>query len=175
MGCSLCIVAIFGNFQNALIFPILAVFSSRYFAQNNFNVFVETVFGFFGQFSSLTQTEYFAWAIAFVLWPFLVNFQNSLIFPILAVFSSRYFAQNNFNVFVETVFGFFRQFSFLTQTEYFAWAVAFALWPFLAIFKMLSFVQYELFFQAVFYKEQLLCVCRKVFRMFQAILFFDPN
>ena len=30
MGYSLCIVAIFGHFQNALIFRILAVFSSRF-------------------------------------------------------------------------------------------------------------------------------------------------
>ena len=30
MGYSPCIVPIFGNFQNALIFPILAVFSSRF-------------------------------------------------------------------------------------------------------------------------------------------------
>ena len=31
---------------------------------------------------------------------------------------------------------------FLTQTEYFGWAITFALWPFLAIFKMLSFFEY---------------------------------
>ena len=74
MGYSLCIVAIFGHFQNALIFRILAVFWSR-FLQNNLNVFVETFFACFRQFYFLTQSEYFAWAIAFALWPFLAIFK----------------------------------------------------------------------------------------------------
>ena len=65
------------------------------------------------------------------------HFQNALIFRILAAFLEPLFAQNNSDVFVETFFACFRQFYFLTQTEYFAWAIAFALWPFLAIFKML--------------------------------------
>ena len=43
---------------------------------------------------------------------------------------------------IETFFACFREFYFLTQSEYFAWAIAFALWPFLAIFKMLSFFEY---------------------------------
>ena len=53
-------------------------------------------------------------------------------------------------MFVETFFACFMQFYFLTQTEYFAWARAFALWPFLAIFKMLSFLGYEVFFSSRF-------------------------
>ena len=69
-------------------------------------------------------------------------------------------------MFVGMFFACFRQFYFLTQTEYFAWAIAFALWPFLAPFKMLSFFEYYLFFEAVFFVEQLLCVCTDVFRMF---------
>ena len=70
------------------------------------------------------------------------NFQNALIFRILAVFFEPFFAENNFNVFVETFFACLRQLYFLTQTEYFAWAIAFTLWAFLAIFKMLSFFEY---------------------------------
>ena len=53
-------------------------------------------------------------------------------------------------MFVETFFACFRQFYFLTETEYFAWAIAFVLWPSLAIFKMLSFFEYQVFFRAVF-------------------------
>ena len=59
-------------------------------------MFVETFFACFGQFYFLTQTEYFAWAIAFCIvaifghfqnfWPF----QNALIFRILAVFWNRF-------------------------------------------------------------------------------------
>ena len=70
------------------------------------------------------------------------HFQNALIFRILAVFLEPFPAENNFNVFVERFFACFRQLYFLTQTEYFAWAIAFASWPFLAIFKMLSFFEY---------------------------------
>ena len=45
-------------------------------------------------------------------------------------------------MFVERFFASLREFDFLTQTEYFAGAIAFALWSFLAIFKMLSFFEY---------------------------------
>ena len=75
MGYSLCVVAIFGHFQNALIFRILAVFFSRFLHRKNSNVFVEKFFACFRQFYFLTQTEYFAWAIAFALWPFLAIFK----------------------------------------------------------------------------------------------------
>ena len=153
MGYSLCIVDIFGHFQNALIFRILAVFLSRFLAQNNFNVFVETFFACFRQFYFLTQTEQFIWAIDFALWPFLAIFEMLSFFE-YKLFFQPFFAQNNFNVFVETFFACLRQFYFLTQTEYFVPAIAFALWPFVAIFKMLSFFQYQLVFLTVFCIEQ---------------------
>ena len=104
-------------------------------------MFVETFFACFRQFYFLTQTEYFAWAIAFAIchfWPF----SKCSHFANISCFLELFFAQNNSNVFIETVLECFRQFYFLTQTEYFAWAIAFALWPFLAIFKMLSFFEY---------------------------------
>ena len=46
----------------------------------------------------------------------------------------------------------FLEFSFLTRSEDFARAIAFALWP---IFKMVSFLEYLVFFGAVFCTEQL--------------------
>ena len=51
-------------------------------------------------------------------------------------------------------------------------AIAFPRWP---IFKMVSFLEYLVFFGAVFCTEQLYCSCRIVFRMFLAFLIFDPN
>ena len=54
----------------------------------------------------------------------------------------------------------------------FAWAIAFARWP---IFKIVSFLQYLVFFRAVFSEEQLQCSCRMVFRTFLAFFIFDPN
>ena len=71
MGYSLCIVAIFGHFQNILIFFNISCFLEPFFALNNSSVFVETFFACFREFYFLTQSEYFAWAIAFALWPFL--------------------------------------------------------------------------------------------------------
>ena len=102
MGYSLCIVAIFGHFQNALIFRILVVFWKSFLRRTTclYKRFSHVL----GNFNFLTQPEC--------------------------------------NVFVEKFSPCFRQFYFLTQTEYFAWAIAFALWPFLAIFKMLSFFEY---------------------------------
>ena len=60
----------------------------------------------------------------------------------------------------------------MTQTDHFAWAIAFAKWP---IFKIVSFLEYLVFFRAIFCKETLYCSCRMVFRMFFAFLIFDPN
>ena len=94
------------------------------------------------------------------------HFQNALIFRIIGFLCSLFFAYSNFNIFVETFSACFRQFYFVTQTKYFAWAIAFALWPFVAIIKMLSFFEYSLFLKAVFCIQQLKCVCGNVFRMF---------
>ena len=55
MGYSLCIVALFGNFQNALFF-IISCFFEAFFAKNNFNVLVETFFQVYREFYFLIQT-----------------------------------------------------------------------------------------------------------------------
>ena len=60
----------------------------------------------------------------------------------------------------------------MTQSEDFAKAIAFARW---AIFKMVSFLEYLVFFEGVFYAEQLEMICRMDFDMFFAILIFDPK
>ena len=54
----------------------------------------------------------------------------------------------------------------------FAWAIAFEKWP---IFKIVSLLEYLVFFRAVFCTEQLQCSCRIVFHMFLAFIIFDPN
>ena len=46
----------------------------------------------------------------------------------------------------------FLEFTFLSKSEDFAWAIAFACWP---TFKILSFLEYLVFFGAVFCTEQL--------------------
>ena len=63
----------------------------------------------------------------------------------------------------------------MTQSDDFAKSIAFAWWPFLAIFKMLSFFEYYLFFGAVFCIEQLQCVVETFLACFYAFLIFDPK
>ena len=43
------------------------------------------------------------------------------------------------------------------------------------IFKMLSFLEYLVFFGAVFCREQLEMICRMDFDMFFGILIFEPT
>ena len=51
----------------------------------------------------------------------------------------------------------------MSKSKDFAWAIAFAGWP---IFKMFSFLQYLVFFGAVFCTDQFLMICRMDFDMF---------
>ena len=51
----------------------------------------------------------------------------------------------------------------MTQDKGFAKAIAFAWW---VIFKMVSFLEYLVFFDAVFRTEQLEMICRMDFDMF---------
>ena len=63
----------------------------------------------------------------------MADFKNGLISRMFGVFSSGFFAQNNSNVLVESLFERFWPFEFLSQTDHFAKSIAFARW---AIFKM---------------------------------------
>ena len=66
-------------------------------------------------------------------------------------------------------------FQLLTQSDDFAKSIAFAWWPFLAIFKMLSFFEYSLSFGAVFCIEQLQCVVETFLACFYAFLMHKKN
>ena len=63
----------------------------------------------------------------------------------------------------------------MTQSDNFAKSIAFAWWPFLAIFKMLSFFEYCVFFRAAFCIKQLQCVVETFLACFYAFLIFDPK
>ena len=160
------------------------------------NVFLETVFACFREMYSLTQTEYFAWVIAFALGPFLaiikmlsffqyylffravfcieqlciVAFQNALFFNIRCFFQT-FFAWNNLNMFVEMFYACFTKIKSMTQTWYFALAIAFALWPFLAIFKMLYFSNISCFFEAFFAKNNFNVLVETLFRFIGNFIF----
>jgi len=89
-------------------------------------------------------------AIAFTRWPIFKIFSFFEHF----VFFGAFFAQNNSKVLVKWLLECFYHFKFLTQTDHFAkaWAIAFTRWP---IFKMVLFLEYLVFFGAVFFTEQL--------------------
>ena len=62
----------------------------------------------------------------------------------------------------------------MTQSDDFAKSIAFAWWPFLAIFKMLSFFNISCFLEPFLHRTTAMC-CRNVFSMFYAFLIFDPK
>ena len=66
-------------------------------------------------------------------------------------------------------------FYFLTQSDDFAKSIAFAWWPFLANFKMLSLFQDKLLFGAVFCIEQQQSFVEMFLKSFYAFLNFDPK
>ena len=88
----------------------------------------------------------------------MANFQHVLIFWNTWCFFERFFAQNYSNVNTGSILTCLRQFKILAQIEYFAKAIVhakaidFARWP---IFNMVSFLEYLVFFRAVFCAELL--------------------
>ena len=91
-------------------------------------------------------------------------------------FFERFLPHNNSSVLVEWFFACFCHLKFLSQTDHFgraiafAWAMPFSRWP---IFKFALFFEYLVFFWAVFCTKHLYCSCRMVSRMFLAFLIFD--
>ena len=91
-------------------------------------------------------------------------------FSNISCFLEPIFAQNNCNKLQKCFQHVFMHFYFLTQSE--KKSIAFAWWPFLDIFKILSFFEYQLFFGTVFCIEQLQCVVETFLACFYAFLFF---
>ena len=88
----------------------------------------------------------------------ITNIQNALISRILGVFSSGFFAWNKYNVIVESFLRCFRQFNFLTKSYDFSKAIAFAWRLFLPIFKLVSFLEYEVFFKRFLRRISIMCL-----------------
>ena len=75
------------------------------------------------------------------------RFLKSSHFPSIWRSLNRFFPQNNSNMIKKSFFACFFEFEFLTQTDYFAKATAFAWWP---IFKIVSFLEYLVFLKRSF-------------------------
>ena len=76
------------DFQNALISRIFSVFWSGFLHRTTPNDFYNGFLHVFLEFSFLSQSEDFAWAIAFVC--VMADFQNALISRIFSVFWSGF-------------------------------------------------------------------------------------
>ena len=85
MGYSLCIVAIFGNFQNALIFRILAVFGAV-FCIEQLEGGPKIVFRTFWAVLFFDPKSVFCMGYSLCIVAIFGNFQNALIFRILGGF-----------------------------------------------------------------------------------------
>ena len=77
----------------------------------------------------------------------MADFQNGVIFGIFGLFLERFFAHNYFKVLVESISACFLELLFLTQTDHFGKAIGFGKW---LIFKKVSFLEYLVFFGAVY-------------------------
>ena len=116
----------------------------------------------------------------------MADFQNALFTGIFRVFLERFFAQNNSKWFIQWILTCFFliltfepkwrfcmgyslcmmadfQNALLSQIEDFPWLIVFAWWP---NFKLLSFLEYFVFFGTVFSTEQLLMIYTMHFDMF---------
>ena len=131
---------------------MFGVFSNGLFAHNIPNPLVEWFFACFWHFWFLTQLTILQKLSK------MADFQNCLISRIFSVFSSGFLHTTTLMFLHNSIFHFFKDSKFLTQISHsakpipFAWAIGYARW---LIFKILSFLEYLVFFRAVFCTEQL--------------------
>ena len=94
------------------------------------------------------------------------NFQNALIFRISGVFLERFVAHNNSNVVVQCFFAPFWTFQFLSQTDQFAKAIAFASWHFWLFSKSSHFSNIRYFLERLFVHNKSNVVVQSFFAPF---------
>ena len=108
---------IFANIQNDLFLEYQVFFRAVVFAQNWYNVPLDSFSICFWQFYILTQSNDFAKAIAFAWRPFLPIFQMVSFLQYIRCFFERFFAQKQYNILVNSFLICFWQFYFLTQSD----------------------------------------------------------
>ena len=101
----------------------------------------------------------------------MADFETTLIYPKFSVLSSGFCTQHR-QMGCRKDFDTFFGISIFDPKRGFSKAIAFAWWP---ISKMLSFLKYLLFSQAVFCIEQLQMTCKINFYTFFGTLIFDPS
>ena len=103
----------------------------------------------------------------------MADFQNGLICRIFSVFLERFFAHNNSKWFVEWIFDMI--FGILIFDPKWWFCKGYSLCMMGDFQNMLLFLEYLVFFGAVFCTQQLEMLCRIDFDMFFGILIFDPK
>ena len=93
MGYSLCMHD--GRFSKCSHFSLIWCFLERFFAQKNSKTFVEWILTCFLEFKFFSQSEDFAWAIAFS--SMMADFQNALIPRIFSVFGTNFLHRKTLN------------------------------------------------------------------------------
>ena len=165
MGYSLCMMADFANFQNALIFRIWAVFSSRFLhkttamcRRNVFSMFL-CIFNFWPKVTILHD----AWCMMADF----ANFQNALIFRIWAVFCIK-----QLQCAVETFLACFYAFLIFDLKWRFCMGYSLCMMADFANFQnALIFRIWALFSSRFLHQTTAMC-CRNVFSMFLCIFNF---
>ena len=171
---SLCLVAIFGNFQNALIFPILAVFWSRFFWTEQLQCVVETFLACFYAFLIFDPKWQFCKVYSLCLVAIFGHFQNALIFPILALFWSR-FCIEQLQCVVETYLACFYAILIFDPKWRFCKVYSLCLVAIFGNFQNALIFPLLDVFGAVSCIEQLQCVVETFLACFCAFLIFDPK
>ena len=137
-----------GQFSKSSHFSKIWCFLNRFFAQNKSNMIKESFFRMFFWIWIFDPNWLFCKGYSRCM---MADFQNRLISRTFCVFSIGFLHRTSLT-WLKIVFCMFFEFEFLTQTDYFAKAIAFAWWP---IFKIVSFLEYLVFSQAVFCRKQL--------------------
>ena len=183
---SLCLVAIFGHFQNALIFPILAVFWSRFFCIEQLQRVVETFLACVCEFFIFEPKWRFCKVYSLCLVAIFGHFKNALIFPILAVFWSRFFGIEQLQCVVETFLACFYAFGETFLACFHAFLIFDPKWRFCKVYSLRVVAIFGNFqnalifpildvFGAVSCMEHLQCVVETFLACFYAFLIFDPK
>ena len=158
-GYSVCMIA---DFQNCLMSGIIGVFSIGFLHR--------TTLMWLKNRSSHVFLNLNFWRKLTILPRHDDRFLNSSHLWNIWCFLQRLFAQNNSNVIKESFFAWFSEFLFLTQTDNFPEAIAFARWP---IFKIAHCWNIWCFLTWFFAQSNSNVIREIVFRMFFLILVFD--
>ena len=166
-------MAIFGHYQSALIFPILAVFWSR-FLQRTTATCCRNVFSMFLCMFCFWPKWQFCKVYSLCLVAIFGHFQNALIFPILAVFRSR-FCIEQLQCVVETFLACFYAFLIFDPKWRFCKVYGFCLVAILGHFQnALIFAILAVFWSRFLHRTTAMC-CKNVFSMFLCIFNFRPK